>query len=382
MSKEPAIIIKDVEKSFKIPLDKTSGIKQHIVNFYKRKKGYREFTALNGVSFEVKKGEFFGIVGCNGSGKSTLLKILAGVYNPDTGGVAVNGSLTPFIELGVGFNPELSGRENIFLNGALLGFSREEMEAMYDDIVDFAELHDFMEERLKNYSSGMQVRLAFSIAVRAKSDILILDEVLAVGDAAFQQKCSNYFEDVKNGDQTVVLVSHNMEAVKRYCTRAVYIKNGKIHKEGSPYEIADAYTMDNILGTEGVENDALYENKKNYVRVSIEDEDRKHVKVNVDYKNTSGDDCFARLSVMNNGQGLANIDSDKNKPLRGAGKLQFTIDKTLFNPNDYSVGVGLYKVSNLEMMAATRAMGRKIFVVEGTDEDRTGALKLKDTWQY
>ena len=191
---DAAIIIKDVKKSFRIPLDKTSGIKQIVVNAFKRKKGYREFTALNGVSFEVKKGEFFGVVGRNGSGKSTLLKIMAGIYSPDSGGVAINGSLTPFIELGVGFNPELTGRENVFLNGALLGFSKDEMQGMYDEIVNFAELHDFMDERLKNYSSGMQVRLAFSIAIRANTDILMLDEVLAVGDDAFQQKCFNYFE--------------------------------------------------------------------------------------------------------------------------------------------------------------------------------------------
>lgn len=245
-TQEPAIIVKDVVKSFRIPLDKSSGIKQHIVNFYKRKKGYREFQALKGVSFEIKKGEFFGIVGRNGSGKSTLLKILAGVYTTDSGGVAVNGSLTPFIELGVGFNPELSGRENVFLNGALLGFSRGEMESMYEEIVDFAELHDFMEERLKNYSSGMQVRLAFSIAIRAQSDILLLDEVLAVGDEAFQKKCFQYFNELKRRKQTVILVSHDMESVRRYCESAILINDGIVVKKGKPSDIAEEYTKLNL----------------------------------------------------------------------------------------------------------------------------------------
>lgn len=245
-SNEPAIIVKEVRKSFRIPLDKVSGIKQIIVNMFKRKKGYREFNALNGVSFEIQKGEFFGIVGRNGSGKSTLLKILAGVYTPDSGGVAVNGTLTPFIELGVGFNPELSGRENVFLNGALLGFSRNEMEAMYDEIVDFAELHDFMEERLKNYSSGMQVRLAFSIAIRARSDILLLDEVLAVGDAGFQKKCFDYFAELKKDNRTVILVTHDMESVRKFCNRALLLADGVVVRVGSANEISDEYIKQNI----------------------------------------------------------------------------------------------------------------------------------------
>lgn len=157
----------------------------------------------------------------------------------------VNGSLVPFIELGVGFNPELTGRENVYLNGALLGFSRTEMEAMYNDIVSFAELHDFMEERLKNYSSGMQVRLAFSIAIRAKGDILLLDEVLAVGDEAFQRKCFNYFEQLKRHNKTVILVTHDMGAVERFCNKALFLNDGKIDLIGSPRKVAAAYSRSN-----------------------------------------------------------------------------------------------------------------------------------------
>ncbi len=194
---QDAIVVKDVSKTFKLPHDQHSGIKQAVVNVFNRNNGYEIQKALTNVSFEIKKGEFFGIVGRNGSGKSTLLKLLAGIYTPDRGLVQINGSLTPFIELGVGFNPELTGRENVFLNGALLGFSRPEIEVMYDDIVEFAELEKFMDQKLKNYSSGMQVRLAFSIAIRAESDILLLDEVLAVGDEAFQRKCFDYFKQLK-----------------------------------------------------------------------------------------------------------------------------------------------------------------------------------------
>lgn len=243
--KEKAIVVTDIHKSFKLPHEKGSGLKQAILNLAKgnTKSGYDLQHVLKGISFEVEEGDFFGIVGRNGSGKSTLLKILAGIYQPDSGSITTHGSLIPFIELGVGFNPELTGRENIFLNGALLGFSHKEMEAMYDEIVDFAELHDFMGQKLKNYSSGMQVRLAFSIAIRAKSDILVLDEVLAVGDEAFQKKCNNFFNEIKKDKQkTVILVTHSMDAVRRYCNKALLVEKGKIIAAGDPNEVADEYS--------------------------------------------------------------------------------------------------------------------------------------------
>ena len=237
--------ISKLTKSFKIPLEASSGIKQQLINILKGRKGYRVFTPLKDISFTINEGDFFGIVGRNGSGKSTLLKTIAGIYTPNSGNVKVHGSLVPFIELGVGFNPELTGRENIFLNGALLGFSHEEMKSMYSAIVEFAELEDFMEERLKNYSSGMQVRLAFSIAIRAHADILLLDEVLAVGDEAFQKKCYSYFDKLKREKRTVILVTHDMAAVERFCTKAVFIEDGHVKMIGKPYRIAAAYSRSN-----------------------------------------------------------------------------------------------------------------------------------------
>lgn len=237
--------ISKLTKSFKIPLEASSGVKQQLINILKGRKGYRVFTPLKDISFTINEGDFFGIVGRNGSGKSTLLKTIAGIYTPNGGSVKVHGSLVPFIELGVGFNPELTGRENIFLNGALLGFSHEEMESMYSAIVEFAELEDFMEERLKNYSSGMQVRLAFSIAIRAHADILLLDEVLAVGDEAFQKKCYSYFDKLKREKRTVILVTHDMAAVERFCTKAVFIEDGHVKMIGKPYRIAAAYSRSN-----------------------------------------------------------------------------------------------------------------------------------------
>ncbi|MBQ6147569.1 ABC transporter ATP-binding protein [Candidatus Saccharibacteria bacterium] len=237
---EYAIEVEHLSKSFILPTERAWGLKQAIFNRLRGVKGYREQRVLNNISFNIRKGEFVGIVGRNGSGKSTLLKILAGIYYPEKGEVTINGSLVPFIELGVGFNPELTGRENVYLNGALLGFSNKEMDEMYEEIWKFAELEQFQDQKLKNYSSGMQVRLAFSIAIRARGDILILDEVLAVGDAAFQQKCNDYFASLK-GNQTVILVTHSMENVRKFCDRAIMIEGGKIVKEGEPDVIAKEY---------------------------------------------------------------------------------------------------------------------------------------------
>lgn len=235
-----AIRVENLHKSFRLPTERSWGLKQALFNRLRGVKGYKDQQVLRGIDLEIQKGEFVGIIGRNGSGKSTLLKILSGIYYPSEGNVTINGTLVPFIELGVGFNFELTGRENVYLNGAILGFSNSEIDAMYDDIVKFAELEEFMDQKLKNYSSGMQVRLAFSIAIRAKGDILILDEVLAVGDAAFQNKCKEYFESL-HGNQTVILVTHSMDDVEKFCDRAILIESGKIACEGSPKKVAQAY---------------------------------------------------------------------------------------------------------------------------------------------
>ena len=226
MNNPIAISVKNVSKNFKLPHQKTSSIKDVFVRPLQALGGSRAVEvqhALNDISFDIKEGEFFGIVGRNGSGKSTMLKILAEIYQPTSGEVSVKGRLVPFIELGVGFNPELTGRENVYLSGALNGVSEKEVDEMYGDIVEFAELENFMDQQLKNYSSGMQVRLAFSVATRAKADILLIDEVLAVGDADFQRKCFEYFKRLKKAKTTVVFVSHDMNAVREYCDRAVLI---------------------------------------------------------------------------------------------------------------------------------------------------------------
>lgn len=238
-----AVSIKGVKKHFHLPHEKEDSLKLKLLNYFKknRRKGHDVYKALNGIDIEIKKGEFVGILGRNGAGKSTLLKIIAEIYQPTEGSVKVNGKLVPFIELGVGFNPNLSGRDNVYLNGAMLGFTRSEIDKMYDSIVDFAEIHKFMDTKLKNYSSGQRVRLAFSMAIRANADVLLLDEVLAVGDAAFQKKCYDYFETLKEQGKTVILVTHSMGNVRKFCTRAVLIEKGKVTIDGSPEEVAKGY---------------------------------------------------------------------------------------------------------------------------------------------
>ncbi|MBV8301277.1 MAG: ABC transporter ATP-binding protein, partial [Candidatus Dormibacteraeota bacterium] len=239
-----AISVSGVAKDFRLPQDKATTLKRAVVS---RLSGHRRTIArqhaLRDITFDVEEGEFFGVVGRNGSGKSTLLKILAGIYAPNSGHVIVRGRLVPFIELGVGFNGELSGRDNVYLNAALLGFARDQIDAMYEDVVQFAELGGFMDQKLKNYSSGMQVRLAFSVATRAQADILLVDEVLAVGDASFQRKCFSYFLDLKKQHKTVVFISHDMDAVRQYCDRAMLIEDSEIRLIGDPTEVAREYSL-------------------------------------------------------------------------------------------------------------------------------------------
>lgn len=244
MDESIAVEVKNLSKSFVLPHQKAKTIKSLITGLGISSSVETEAQhALTDVSFNVKKGEFFGIVGRNGSGKSTLLKLLAGIYQPTKGSVRTVGRIVPFIELGVGFNPELSGRDNVYLNGAMLGFTDKEIDGKYDSIVHFAELEKFMDQKLKNYSSGMQVRLAFSVAtVLADSDILLLDEVLAVGDADFQKKCFEYFKKLKSLKKTVIFVTHDMSAVNEYCDRAILIENSKILHEGTARSVASNYS--------------------------------------------------------------------------------------------------------------------------------------------
>ncbi len=358
---EVALSVEHVSKSFRLPTEQATGLKQAFINWTKGIKGYKEQKVLKDISFEVHKGDFFGIVGRNGSGKSTLLKLISGIYVPDEGKIRYQGKLVPFIELGVGFNPELTGRENVYLNGALLGFTREEIDAMYDDIVDFAELGEFMDQKLKNYSSGMQVRLAFSVAIKAQGDILVLDEVLAVGDEAFQRKCDTFFANIKKDPtKTVILVTHDMSAVKKYCNRAILIKDGNIIVSGDKDEVADKYSLENLQ----VENSKT-ENQKQSDKPEVVDEYPTGLNARVpllkltpvskqvvtsndnfvfdfEYEFNENVPFYAAFSFSDIKRGGISYDSGSLRLNRtGHHTVRFSVPMTLFNSTDFKISASL-----------------------------------------
>lgn len=384
-----AISIQQVSKSFKLPHNKQSSIKSAFVNFVGRgDRSYEIQEVLRGVTFDIQKGDFFGIVGRNGSGKSTLLKMISGIYMPTKGKIMTNGSLTPFIELGVGFNPELTGRENVYLNGALLGFNEKEVGAMYDDIVRFAELERFMDQKLKNYSSGMQVRLAFSIAIQAKSDILVLDEVLAVGDEAFQKKCFQYFDQLKREKKTVVLVTHDMAAVERFCNKAVLIEDGKVVLEGKPHKVAAAYSRSNDVHYDA--SKVAHQQYREGFEVSLQDMSGA-AKNSFAYDETMlvrlgwSEDGVKNIGVAifrDNGEYVfgPNTYQDKYTAIEGSHQATYAVKLNL-NEGDYFIKIGLMGNKDVDM---------KYFVEEGPhftvkrdyEHGRWGGVtKLPYEWQ-
>ena len=241
MNENLAIEVNNVSMRFNMPREKVDNMKEYFVKLIKKQLHYEEFYALNDVSLSVKRGEVVGIVGLNGSGKSTLLKVISGILKPTTGTAEINGTISPLIELGAGFDFELTTRENIFLNGSVLGFDRKFIREKYDEILDFAELRDFENVAIKNFSSGMIARLGFAIATLVKPDILIVDEILAVGDFLFQQKCEKRINEMMAGGTTVLIVSHSIDQIERLCSRVVWLEHGKVRADGETNEICEQY---------------------------------------------------------------------------------------------------------------------------------------------
>lgn len=274
-NEEIAIRVTGIAKTFRIPHEKVTSLRGAAISMF-RKRSYEEFNALDNVSFDVKKGEFFGVIGRNGSGKSTLLKILAGIYKPDKGNVRINGMISPFLELGIGFNPELSGRDNVYLNATVLGMSKKQIDEKFEDIVKFAELERFIDQKLKNYSSGMQVRLAFAVSIHANRDILLMDEVLAVGDSNFQKKCIDIFRGYRGRGKTVILVTHDIATVRKYCDRAMLLHNGKMIKIGNVNDVCDEYVIKNM--STGASLELLKKEKTKYDEENREKLLRAHLK--------------------------------------------------------------------------------------------------------
>lgn len=244
-----AIKVEHVSKTFRVPHEQRLSLRGAVMTLFKRK-SYTSVVTAQDVNFEVKKGEFFGIIGRNGSGKSSILKMLAKIYVPDSGKISIHGRLSPFLELGVGFNPELSAKENVYLNGIILGLTRKEIDAKFEEIIAFAELEEFIDQKLKNFSSGMQVRLAFSVAIHAHSDILLIDEVLAVGDANFQEKCYNTFRTFKKQGKTVVFVTHGMSQVQEFCDRVAVLEKGQLRFIGDTKTGVELYNKMNAVAEE------------------------------------------------------------------------------------------------------------------------------------
>ncbi len=241
MEERPIISVRNVSMHFNLMTERINSLKEYVINFAKGKLLYQDFIALKNVSFDVKKGEVMGIIGFNGSGKSTILKIIAGVLRPTEGSVSVRGTIAPLIALGAGFDPELTAEENIYLNGAMLGHSHDFMKGKFDEIIDFAELRDFIHVPVKNFSSGMYARLGFAIATLVKPDILIADEILAVGDFRFQEKCEAKINQMISEGVTVVLVSHSTDQIIRMCNRVVWLDHGNVKAIGETEPICDQY---------------------------------------------------------------------------------------------------------------------------------------------
>jgi ABC-type polysaccharide/polyol phosphate transport system ATPase subunit len=355
----PAIQVEGLHKSFRIPIHRVDSFKERAVRPFAAR-DYRELRALDGVSFEIQQGEFFGIVGRNGSGKSTLLKLLASIYKADAGAIRIAGRLAPFIELGVGFNVELSARENAVLNGVMMGLTPKEARQRLGAVLEFAELEEFVDLKLKNYSSGMLVRLAFSLMLQADADVLLIDEVLAVGDAAFQQKCADAFYEMKAGGKTIVLVTHDMPTVESYCDRAMLFEGGEIRHIGDPAEVGRRYMRLNFepgrdagRGEVAAGNDDLQildiwlEDREGRRAPSLESGDRIRIRAEIEVRRALPPLSIAFLIANADGVGVfefgAPVTRDGTaRPLRAGEHVQVRCDlENPLAPGRYFVHCGL-----------------------------------------
>jgi ABC-2 type transport system ATP-binding protein len=387
-----AIQVEDLHKSFRIPTHRVDSFKERVVRPFAGR-DYRELRALDGVSFEIRRGEFFGVVGRNGSGKSTLLKLLASIYQADAGTIRMAGRLAPFIELGVGFNPELTARENVVLNGVMMGLTPKETRDRLEAVLEFAELTDFVDLKLKNYSSGMLVRLAFSVMMEADADILLIDEVLAVGDAAFQQKCADAFRQMKAMGKTIILVTHEMSTVEAYCHRAMLIDSGRIQHIGDPAEVGRRYLRLNFERGKEAGGGAAPE-ASDEVRLLgswIEDADGNHL-TNVEH----GQEIRLRidLEILRDVPGLgvgfivANADGvgvfqfgtgiardDGSEALAAGERVGVSAEvENLLEPGRYFIHCGVNKVENAGV--ALYVHGAVEFVVFGGRANPSGIVRL------
>jgi ABC-type polysaccharide/polyol phosphate transport system ATPase subunit len=385
-----AIEVEGLRKSFRIPMHRVDSLKERLVRPFSAR-DYRELHALDGVSFEIEQGEFFGIVGRNGSGKSTLLKLLASIYRADAGRIHMAGRLAPFIELGVGFNLELTARENIVLNGVMMGLTPQQSRERLDAVLDFAELGGFVDLKLKNYSSGMLVRLAFSLMMEVDADVLLIDEVLAVGDAAFQQKCSDAFREMKARGKTVVLVTHDMKTAEEFCHRALLIDGGKILHAGDPAEVGRRYLQLNFergsdaTGTPAAEAsdevrllDAWIEDAEGSRLTNLAAEEPIRLRVALEILRDSPGVGFGFNLANADGVGVfqfgAGVRKDRGSALAAGDRIEASVEvENMLAPGRYFIHTGVNRVGGGVILYVHNSVD---FVVYGGEQQSRGIVAL------
>jgi ABC-type polysaccharide/polyol phosphate transport system ATPase subunit len=394
-----AVEVEGIEKVFRVPHEKVSSLKGHATRMF-RHTPVQNYRALDHVSFSIKKGEFFSIIGANGSGKSTLLKILAGIYEPSAGKIAYAGSLSTMIELGVGFNFDLSGRDNVYLNAALFGMTKSDVELVYDDIVKFAEIEEFMDQKVKNYSSGMQVRLAFAIAIQAQADIMIVDEVLAVGDANFQQKCFDVFRELKGQGKTIIFVSHDLKAVQDFSDRVLLLQHGKQIGIYDPFEAIDHYNKLNQLEltqTESVETNEVTEEeidttKPHILDVQLLDESGKasksvargsNVSVVLKIANPTLEKIEAGVSVQRNDGvycfGTNTYLEKQSIPIKDVVEIRLDFRDIPLQKGKYNLIVGVFS-KNMDHTYELRLKAKTFRVMQ--DDNLEGIVVMNRDWKF
>lgn len=398
MSQEDAIVIKDVQKKFRVFYDKGQSFKEILL--FKNRSHYEERTVLNGISLKVKKGEAIGLVGHNGCGKSTLLKLMTRILYPDNGSISINGRVSSLIELGAGFHPDMSGRENIYTNAAIFGLTKKEIDKRLNDIISFSELEEFIDNPVRTYSSGMYMRLAFSVAINVDADVLLIDEILAVGDANFQAKCFNRLQEIKASGTTIVIVSHALAQIEQICDRTVWINDGKICAEGAPRDIHPVYLEfmgKNMRDTESANliasNNTRWGNQNIKIKeVKVLDDEGNdgkaiatgsRVTFTIDYEmvkktenvvfgiaiyRVDGIHCYG-VNTLIDGLPAITVDSD--------GSYSITIDKLQLLPGEYILDVS---IENTDAVPVDYYKNARRFVTFSPVSD-AGCFRLEHTWK-
>ena len=362
MVKDIVINVKDVKKSFKIYSDKGHTLKERLL-FFKQRNSYTRHEVLKGVTLEIKKGEVVGLVGHNGCGKSTLLKLMTKIIYPDKGKIEINGKISSLLELGAGFHPDMTGRENIYTNASIFGLTKKEIDARLDDIINFSELEEFIDSPVRTYSSGMYMRLAFSVAINVDADILLIDEILAVGDARFQAKCFNKMLELKKREITIVIVSHDLGSIERLCNRAIWIENGKIKDEGIPHDIVAEY-LDDIMSKDENKKIKVQSNENNQKNGKEKTEERIiEKKENKKDKNRTGnkDVEIIGIKLLNEKDEISDTYNSEDKL-----KIQVKYKRNNDELKDSVFGFGIFRNDGLN------CYGTNTFI------DNFGKIKIQD----